>query len=121
MPFIVKTSDGMFLAKCGEAITEERAEAFEFETKELAQWHADNTNVFGSLKVVEECKCKKCGHRFESWFDGVKTVTVICSSCAVINLAEFLETPLPGDSLKRISESEQLGAKLRAMAKPRRR
>jgi hypothetical protein len=61
-------------------------------------------------------KCVKCGQDVTPWYDGVKTVTTICSPCAVINLAEFLERSLPGDSIIQQSRGEQLGARLREIA-----
>lgn len=60
--------------------------------------------------------CPKCGNPFTS-----KRLLGVCPSCALMSLATLMEEECPGDSLRDISNGEQIGAWLREGVDPRRK
>lgn len=52
MRYSVKTADNKFwIGSNGEFITPYKAERAVYDTKDLAQWYIDNTNIFGDLTI----------------------------------------------------------------------
>jgi hypothetical protein len=60
MRFCVKTVDGKYwLGVGGEFITDDENERWILDTKKLAQWQVDNTNLFGELKIIDDNGIRK--------------------------------------------------------------
>jgi len=56
MKYCIKTFDKFWIGYNGEFVTKNRKERKIFDTKKLAQWYVDGTNVFGELKLVKNKK-----------------------------------------------------------------
>ena len=60
--------------------------------------------------------CPKGQRTFEPWSRKKDGLAKVCARCAVLSLAILEEMPIPGDTLKEISDGEQMGAQLRKIA-----
>ena len=53
MKYAIRTiDDECWLGVGGDYITEIMEERWILDEEEMAQWHVDNTNIFGDMKVV---------------------------------------------------------------------
>lgn len=57
----------------------------------------------------------KCGNEFEPMVFPTGKTQKVCGTCAFENMAKFFEEECPGDTLKEISDGEQIGAGIRKM------